>query len=482
MVAKNARQTKKASKKKKMMHQPHHTTPQSRQAVATRASQPKQTLMPYDENLLERSRTQWQFGDWQSLTKLNRDTLQHHPDRAKLALLAAAGHLQTGKSDNIEAKQFIRLAQDWGIDKKLISRVLIAGVHNNLARAAAIAQQETRAWDHFEKAILVGSPSSATRLLTQARINEQFQQLGLSTIKNTLQIENVEVVAPVKMALSAKQDTRSSTTLKQQKKHNKPASQGFKFSSNANIDDFIADIEPFFYGYSITYVDIGAFIGEIFLKLHQSKKIKIREAHLFEPNPKSYKKLQDNVTSANISKLHTYNHALGKEDGELYLSAAHSMTKVIKNPETKESQTGVFHINCHPLDKLIDLFTDHHIHLLKVDVEGVELEVLEGAQQLLKEQKIDVIYIEVGFNQKGTQQTYFGELDSFFQQFGYRVFKIYEQKNEWIQDSPLLRRCNFAYMSAQFAAANPYKAKQELIRLKKEITQLKASKISNKTE
>ena len=63
-------------------------------------------LVPYDENLLERSRTQWQFGDWASLVKLERDTLQHHPDRAKLALLAAAGHLQQG--DNPAARQFTR--------------------------------------------------------------------------------------------------------------------------------------------------------------------------------------------------------------------------------------------------------------------------------------------------------------------------------------------------------------------------------------
>ena len=33
-----------------------------------------QSLVPYDENLLERSRTQWQFGDWESLAKLERDT------------------------------------------------------------------------------------------------------------------------------------------------------------------------------------------------------------------------------------------------------------------------------------------------------------------------------------------------------------------------------------------------------------------------
>lgn len=218
MTAKNIRRTRKARKKKKMVRQPHHTTPQLGQAVATQATQPKQTLMPYDENLLERSRTQWQFGDWQSLTKLNRDTLQHHPDRAKLALLAAAGHLQTGKSDSTEARQFIRLAQDWGIDKNLVSRVLIAGIHNNLGRAAAIVGQESRATNHFEKAISTGAPGSATRLLAQARINEQFQQLGLSTSENSLKIGNGEAVAPIRTQLPINQSIEGiNTTLKQQK-------------------------------------------------------------------------------------------------------------------------------------------------------------------------------------------------------------------------------------------------------------------------
>jgi hypothetical protein len=91
--------------------------------------------VPYDENLLEKSRTQWQFGDWESLAKLERDTLRHHPDRAKLALLAAAGHLQTDHP--AQARQYIRLAQDWGCSKKLVTRILAAGVHNSLGRAAA---------------------------------------------------------------------------------------------------------------------------------------------------------------------------------------------------------------------------------------------------------------------------------------------------------------------------------------------------------
>jgi hypothetical protein len=132
-------------------------------------------VVPYDENLLERSRTQWQFGDWDSLTQLERDTLQHHPDRAKLALLAAAGHLQQGNST--EARQFTRLAQEWGCSKKLISQILISGVHNSLGRTAAICHQQGRAIHHFEKSITVGTPGSDNKLLTQARSKEQLNQI-----------------------------------------------------------------------------------------------------------------------------------------------------------------------------------------------------------------------------------------------------------------------------------------------------------------
>lgn len=133
----------------------------------------------YDENLLEKARTQWQFGDWHTLARLGGDTLQHHPDRAKLALLAAAGRLQTGQ--DADARQFIRLAQNWGVSKKLISQILIAGVHNSIGRAAAISNHQHRALQHFGNAVVIGTPSSDTKLLTQARIGEQLSQLGLLT-------------------------------------------------------------------------------------------------------------------------------------------------------------------------------------------------------------------------------------------------------------------------------------------------------------
>lgn len=131
----------------------------------------------YDDCLLEQARTQWQFGDWDSLAKLNREALNHHPERAKLALLSAAGHLQRG--DSQAAQQFTRLAREWGCDKRLVSQVLIAGVHNSLGRASAIAGQQPRALQHFENAIAAGTSGSEVRLVSQARRVHQLALLGL---------------------------------------------------------------------------------------------------------------------------------------------------------------------------------------------------------------------------------------------------------------------------------------------------------------
>ncbi|QFG28869.1 methyltransferase FkbM [Pseudomonas umsongensis] len=138
-------------------------------------------LVPYDENLLERSRTQWQFGDWQSLAQLQRETLQHHPDRAKLALLAAAGHQQLGNMS--AARQFTRLAQDWGCNKKLISQILIAGVHNTLGRASAIGGRQQQALQHFENSVKIATPGGDLRLLVQARAREELAQLGFPSLE-----------------------------------------------------------------------------------------------------------------------------------------------------------------------------------------------------------------------------------------------------------------------------------------------------------
>ncbi|WP_233835407.1 BNR repeat-containing protein [Paraburkholderia sp. ZP32-5] len=139
--------------------------------------------------MLERTITQWQFGDWHSLVRLQRSSLQDHSERATLSLFAAAGRLQVGMVH--EAKEFIQCARDWGANDKLICRILASNVHNSLARAAAITGDIPRALEHFESAVELAAPPACTPLLLRARLNHQLSELGL----NPTHFENVLSVA-----------------------------------------------------------------------------------------------------------------------------------------------------------------------------------------------------------------------------------------------------------------------------------------------
>jgi hypothetical protein len=129
------------------------------------------SLAPYDDALLERSLTQWQFGDWDSLARITLEALQPHPDRAKLALLAAAAHFHDNNTPAV--RQFITRAREWGCSRQLISQFLLAGVHNTLGRAAAARGDQGRAMAHFETSIAIGTPNSDARLLAKARLRHQ---------------------------------------------------------------------------------------------------------------------------------------------------------------------------------------------------------------------------------------------------------------------------------------------------------------------
>src|SRR3546814_12790637 len=84
------------------------------------------------DNLLDRARMQWQFGDWENLVALERETLEGHPQRAMLALLVGAAHQQL--DDHANARRFVSAASEWGCDRRTMARVLIAGGYNTLER------------------------------------------------------------------------------------------------------------------------------------------------------------------------------------------------------------------------------------------------------------------------------------------------------------------------------------------------------------
>lgn len=132
---------------------------------------------PYDESLLDKAKTQWQRGDWDSLVQLQPETLEHHPERAKLALLVAAAHAQQGH--HAQARQLTQLAQDWGCSMKLISQVLISGAYHSMGHAMLAAGRSDKALSYLQQAVALGVPNADLNLLGQVRAFPQLEKLGL---------------------------------------------------------------------------------------------------------------------------------------------------------------------------------------------------------------------------------------------------------------------------------------------------------------
>ncbi len=153
-------------------------------------------LVAHDADLLERTRTQWQFGEWNSLAQLEPSALEHHPDRAKLALLAAVGHQQRGTL--VSARQMAKLALQWGCDRKLLSQVLIAGVHDTLGRVAMVCGHSEKAGRHFHDAIAIGTPHSEARLWLKVRMDSAATELKSrrTTVARQLATQAEAPVAP----------------------------------------------------------------------------------------------------------------------------------------------------------------------------------------------------------------------------------------------------------------------------------------------
>lgn len=135
------------------------------------------------------------------------------------------------------------------------------------------------------------------------------------------------------------------------------------------------------------FIDIGANIGSYTVL---ASSVIGAKTVCFEPVPSTYKRLNDNIIINHIgSKVESLNLALGNSTGEIYFSSDQNcMNHIIANNENNSNKITV---NLSTLDK--ELKKDPF--LIKIDVEGYELPVLEGAQKILSSTELCGVIIEL---------------------------------------------------------------------------------------
>jgi FkbM family methyltransferase len=140
-------------------------------------------------------------------------------------------------------------------------------------------------------------------------------------------------------------------------------------------------------------VDVGANIGYMTLLMHAHlKAFGHAEIQSFEPHPLLFQKLLNNIVlNPSTDRIRTYNCALSDKDGtaDLYIPQGFSSNNGIASLEKDNSLIKVA-VKTSRLDTILS----QPIDLMKIDVEGHELAVLEGASSALSRKRIKSIIFE----------------------------------------------------------------------------------------
>lgn len=140
---------------------------------------------------------------------------------------------------------------------------------------------------------------------------------------------------------------------------------------------------------SKTILDIGANIGcTAILFAELSKKV-----YAFEPSTTTYAFLEKNISNSGVKNVFPQNIGLGAEPGETTLTFAPNNRSggFVSNQTQASAGHTVEKITIKQLDEVVNTLNLKQIDFIKIDVEGFEGKVLQGATQTLSANKPVVV-------------------------------------------------------------------------------------------
>ena len=164
--------------------------------------------------------------------------------------------------------------------------------------------------------------------------------------------------------------------------------------------------------------DIGANIGTI--TTWMANAFPLGKVYSFEPQRSVFQMLCGNVAINNLYNVYTHNLALGKENTFIEFEEPNyfekndfgtfSLVEKVIDETTKEK----IKVQVQTLDSFIEQHNIKVVSLLKIDVEGMDMDVLTGATQTIRMHH-PVIFIEHNDNRKSI----IDNVKNFLIKFGY---------------------------------------------------------------
>jgi len=175
--------------------------------------------------------------------------------------------------------------------------------------------------------------------------------------------------------------------------------------------------------------DIGANRGDTAIKY--SNIFPTAKIYAFEPFEETFNKLKDNVKD--YPNINIYNFAIADTIGETVFysnknedtNSILSSSKIGLSSDEQVKTIGQTIINTDTIDTFCLSHKIHKIDILKMDIQGAELMALKGANKILAEKNIGLIYTETYFRRQYNNQPLFHEISKFLDDNGYYLQDVY---------------------------------------------------------
>ncbi|MBX2926532.1 MAG: FkbM family methyltransferase [Saprospiraceae bacterium] len=177
-------------------------------------------------------------------------------------------------------------------------------------------------------------------------------------------------------------------------------------------------------------IDVGANKGQ---SIDKFKKLwPLSHIYSFEPDLELYEYLK-NIYNRN--EVTIINEALGESKGRIVFKinqkkGLNSILNIDKSLDNRFKNTEIvdsYNVNMNTLDSFCQALKEINIiHLLKIDVQGYDLNVLKGAVDLLKEGKVLNILVEMNFFPMYVNQAKPWEIMEFLNSYGFSLIGLYE--------------------------------------------------------
>jgi FkbM family methyltransferase len=166
------------------------------------------------------------------------------------------------------------------------------------------------------------------------------------------------------------------------------------------------------------FVDVGAHCGSFSIPFESF----FDRVLAFEPLPENYRAMERNIALNHLQgKIAAFHVAAGAAhaQGKLFLRGD-EMSSIIPT----EASSGTVGVEVRALDDVLkdECVSPCDVRLLKADVEGAELQVLDGARRLL-EKGSPIVVLEA--NTAGTKE----RLERFMDDMGYVLLRVADGRN-----------------------------------------------------